>query len=144
MGRIVIILTLLLWGCTSSLETDNEFQGKYHIQRIEAYNALTNDLITTISEQDLYLLRFSKGQYVELRMELNGQVIWRLEGDQEDIKQTLEWQRMTLPPNFTKTSVLPKASCPRTRFHLRTNTHSHRARHTCSCDTRTNTLSKFL
>ena len=105
MGRIVIILTLLLWGCTSSLETDNEFQGKYHIQRIEAYNALTNDLITTISEQDLYLLRFSKGQYVELRMELNGQVIWRLEGDQEDIKQTLEWQRMTLPPNFVSRDI---------------------------------------
>jgi hypothetical protein len=38
-------------------------------------------------------------------MELNGQVIWRLEGDQEDIKQTLEWQRMTLPPNFVSRDI---------------------------------------
>jgi hypothetical protein len=87
MGKGFLILLALLTGCVSSRESDLFWLGGCHVHRMEVYNARTNELIRTFTTDNLIFYRIYQDGYLTLSMELDGQTIWRLEGDSDDINK---------------------------------------------------------
>ena len=78
-------MLVLLSSCVSSKESDKGWIGRWRIDRMEVYSANTNELIRTLVIDNLNFYRIYGNGALTLSMEKDGQIIWRLEADEDDI-----------------------------------------------------------